>query len=269
MLRAACGHLTIGDWLLMTQTRVTMLGTGTSFGVPSVACDCAVCTSPDPRNQRDRASVYFEVDGVALLVDTATEFRRQALRHRLRRVDAVLYTHAHADHVGGLDDLRRFCDAGPLACYGSVSTQAAILKRFDYAFQPPAWAGSAPHLEFHPVFGAFRAAGVEVVPVPLRHGGMEVLAFRVGSVAYATDCNEIPPASRDLLRGLDLLILDALRFTPHPTHFTLAESLEVIADLRPRRALLTHISHEIDHATVAASLPAGVELAYDGLQVEV
>jgi phosphoribosyl 1,2-cyclic phosphate phosphodiesterase len=249
--------------------RVTMLGTGTSFGVPSVACDCAVCTSPDPRNRRDRASVYLEVDGVALLVDTATEFRHQALRHRIQRVDAVLYTHAHADHVGGLDDLRRFCDAGPLACYGNLSTQAAILKRFDYAFQPPAWAGSAPHLEFRPIFGPFRAAGVDVVPVPLRHGAMEVLGFRVGNMAYATDCNAVPDESRALLRDLDLLILDALRFTPHPTHFTLPESLAVIADLRPRRTLLTHISHEIDHATVAASLPEGVELAYDGLVVEV
>ena len=248
--------------------RVTMLGTGTSFGVPSVACDCAVCTSPDPRNRRDRASVYLETDGVALLVDTATEFRLQALRQRIRRVDAVLYTHAHADHVGGLDDLRRFSDPGPLPCYGTIATRAALVRRFDYAFQPPAWPGASPSLKFYPVFGPFRAAGVEVVPVPLRHGKMEVLGFRVGSVAYATDCNAVPPASRALLRDLDLLILDALRFTPHPTHFTLPEALEVIADLRPRRALLTHLTHEIDHATVSATLPAGVQLAYDGLVVD-
>ncbi len=249
--------------------RVTMLGTGTSFGVPAVACACPVCTSPDPRNQRDRASIYVELNDVSLLVDTATELRRQALRHRLRRVDAVLFTHAHADHVGGLDDLRRFCEAGPLPCYGNLSTRAALLRRFDYAFQPPAWAGSAPQLEFHAVFGPFIAAGVEVLPVPLQHGSMEVLGFRLDNVAYATDCNGIAPESRALLRGLDLLILDALRFSPHPTHFTLAESLAVIADLRPRRTLLTHIAHEIDHAAVSASLPAGVELAYDGLMVEV
>jgi phosphoribosyl 1,2-cyclic phosphate phosphodiesterase len=249
--------------------RVTILGSGTSFGVPSVACDCPVCTSPDPRNRRDRASIYVETEGVALLVDTATEFRHQALRERIRRVDAVLYTHAHADHVGGLDDLRRFCEPGPLACYGTVATRAAVVRRFDYAFAPPPWPGASPVLEFHPVFGPFRAAGVEVVPVPLRHGGMEVLGFRVGNVAYATDCNGVPPESRALLRDLDLLILDALRFTPHPTHFTLPESLAVVADLRPRRTLLTHMSHEIDHATVSASLPAGVELAYDGLVVEV
>ena len=248
--------------------RVTILGSGTSFGVPSVACDCPVCTSPDPRNRRDRASIYVETDSAALLVDTATEFRHQALRESIRRVDAVLYTHAHADHVSGLDDLRRFCEPGPLPCYGTLATRAAVVRRFDYAFEPPPWPGASPVLEFHPVFGPFRAAGVEVVPVPLRHGDMEVLGFRIGNVAYATDCNAISPESRALLRDLDLLILDALRFTPHPTHFTLPESLEVVADLRPRRTLLTHIAHEIDHATVSASLPAGVELAYDGLVVE-
>ncbi len=221
--------------------RLTILGSGTSFGVPSVACGCPVCTSPDPRNRRDRASIYIETAEAALLVDTATEFRLQALREGIRRVDAVLYTHAHADHVGGLDDLRRFCEAGPLACYGNLATRAALVRRFDYAFQPPPWPGASPSLEFHPVFGPFRAAGVEVVPVPLQHGGMEVLGFRIGNVAYATDCNGVPPASRALLRDLDLLVLDALRFTPHPTHFTLAESLAVVADLRPRRTLLTHI----------------------------
>ncbi|HWP30078.1 MAG TPA: MBL fold metallo-hydrolase [Chloroflexota bacterium] len=249
--------------------RVTMLGTGTSFGVPSVACACAVCTSADPRDRRDRASVLVEVGQATILVDTATEFRHQALRHRLQRLDAVLFTHAHADHVGGLDDLRRFCVRGPLPCYGSLSTRAALLKRFDYAFQAPAWAGAAPELTFYPVFGPFRAAGVEIVPVPLQHGPMEVLGFRFGNVAYATDCNGIPPASRALLRDLDLLILDALRFTPHPTHFTLAESLAVIADLRPRRAVLTHISHEISHTAVSAELPPGVELGYDGMVLEV
>jgi len=248
--------------------RVTMLGTGTSFGVPSVACECAVCLSTDPRNQRTRASIYVEVDNARLLVDTATEFRGQALRHRLRRVDAVLYTHAHADHVGGLDDLRRFADPGPLPCYGDLATGAALLKRFDYAFQPPAWPGAAPHLEFRPIFGPFQAAGLDVVPVPLRHGRMPVLGFRIGPMAYATDCNEVPPEARDLLRDLDLLILDGLRFTPHPTHFTVPEALEVLADLRPRRALLTHMSHEVDHATVSAALPPGVELAYDGLVVD-
>jgi phosphoribosyl 1,2-cyclic phosphate phosphodiesterase len=249
--------------------RVTLLGTGTSFGVPSVACDCAVCTSADPRNRRDRASVYLEVDGAALLVDTATEFRHQALRAGIRRVDAVLYTHAHADHVSGLDDLRRFCEGGPLPCYGEPKTREAIMRRFDYAFAAPPYPGGAPQLTFETVTGPFRAAGQEVIPVPLQHGGMVVLGFRVGGVAYATDCNAIVPESRALLRDLDLLILDALRFTPHPTHFTLPESLAMIAELRPRRALLTHISHEIDHATVAATLPAGVELAYDGLVVEV
>jgi phosphoribosyl 1,2-cyclic phosphate phosphodiesterase len=249
--------------------RITLLGTGTSFGVPSVACPCAVCTSPDPRNQRTRASIYIEADGAALLVDTATEFRLQALRHSIHRVDAVLYTHAHADHISGLDDLRRFAAPGPLPCYGDLATRAGLLKRFDYAFQPPAWPGSAPYLEFRPVFGPLKIAGLTVIPVPLRHGRLTVLGYRIGAMAYATDCNEIPPASRALLQDLDLLILDALRFTPHPTHFTLPEALAVVADLRPRRTLLTHISHEIDHATVSATLPAGVELAYDGLVVEV
>jgi phosphoribosyl 1,2-cyclic phosphate phosphodiesterase len=249
--------------------RVTMLGTGTSFGVPSVACECPVCTSSDPRNHRDRASVYLETDRAAILIDTATEFRLQALRHRIGRVDAVLYTHAHADHVGGLDDLRRFCERGPLPCYGDAGTRDAIVRRFDFAFEPPSYPGGAPQLEFHTVNGPFHAAGEEVIPVPLRHGGMTVLGFRLGGFAYATDCNEIPPESRVLLRGLDLLILDALRFTPHPTHFTLPEALAMIEELQPRRALLTHIAHEIDHAAVAATLPPAVELGYDGLIVEV
>lgn len=249
--------------------RVTMLGTGTSFGVPSLACDCAVCTSSDPRNHRTRASIYIETDRAAVLVDTATELRLQALRARVRRVDAVLFTHAHADHIGGLDDLRRFADPGPLRCYGDLPTRAALLRRFDYAFQPPAWPGAAPHLEYEPVFGPFRIADQLVVPFELPHGGQSVLGYRLGAMAYATDCNGVPAAARERLRGLDLLILDGLRFTPHPTHFTVPEALAVIEDLRPRRAVLTHLSHEVDHATVSATLPSGVELAYDGLTLDV
>jgi phosphoribosyl 1,2-cyclic phosphate phosphodiesterase len=253
--------------------RVIFLGTGTSHGVPAVGCTCAVCRSDDPRNHRSRPSALVAHGERSILIDTAPELRLQALRHHLRRVDAVLFTHAHADHVAGLDDLRSFNflqGGGPIPCYGNAHTMADIARRFHYALNvPPALAGSVPHITCHVVDGAFDLFGLSIVPVPIYHGRLLVYGYRLGDFAYVTDCNAIPPASMDLLRGLDVLVIDALRYTPHPTHFTIPEALDVIAQLRPRRAYLTHITHEVDHATTSHELPPGVELAYDGLTVTV
>ena len=251
--------------------RLTFLGTGTSHGVPVIGCSCAVCTSPDPRNQRTRSSALIEVDGRAFLIDTATELRLQALANGVRRVDAVLYTHFHADHTAGLDDLKAFNAAlgGPLPVYGDAPTGQDLRQRYGFAFAGTPWLGAIPHLVFHEVDGPLDVCGVPVVPVPLIHGRIRATGWRIGGLAYLTDCNGIPEPSRRLLAGLDVLVLDALRWRPHPTHFSIPEALAVVAALRPRRAYLPHLTPEVDHATTSARLPPGVELAHDGLVVEV
>ena len=251
--------------------RVTMLGTGTSHGVPVIACRCPVCRSDDPRNKRTRASAAIQSDDATLLLDTATEMRLQVLRSGIERVDAVLYTHFHADHVGGLDDLKAFNAVlnGPLPCFGNASTEASLRERYAFAFAGTPWIGAIPHLTFRVVEEPFELLGLELTPIPLYHGRIMSCGWRIGDVAYLTDTNGIPPDSLELLRGLELMIVDALRYRPHPTHFSVREALEVIAALRPRRALLTHVNHDIEHATLNAELPDGVEVAYDGQVVDV
>ncbi len=250
--------------------RVTMLGTGTSHGVPMIGCGCAVCRSDDPRNKRTRASAAVQANGVTLLLDTATELRIQALREGIGRVDAILYTHFHADHVSGLDDVKAFNAVlgGPMPCFGNASTERSLRERYRFAFEPVPFVGAIPQLRYQVVDEPFRLFGLDLVPVPLQHGGIVACGWRVGDVAYLTDTNGIPASSKPLLQGLELMIVDALRYRPHPTHFSVGEALEAIAELRPRRALLTHVSHDLDQATVEAELPAGVRLAYDGLVVE-
>lgn len=252
--------------------RVTVLGSGTSSGVPVVGCRCPVCTSPDPRDQRTRASVAIELPGGTVLIDTSTDLRAQALRHGLARVDAVLYTHAHADHLHGVDDLRPFCLGrdGPLPCYANPDTLARLRAYLGYIFdpdrEPESW---RPLLGLHEVAGPFELLGQRVVPVPLWHGRTPVLGYRLGGFAYLTDANRIPEGSWPLLEGLELLMLDALRPKPHPTHFSLDEATGVIARLAPARAVLTHLAHQVAHATASAGLPPGVSLAHDGLVLEV
>lgn len=254
----------------MTSLRVTMLGTGTSHGIPVIACGCAVCRSADPRNQRTRASAAIQADGATLLLDTATEMRLQVLRSGLERVDAVLYTHFHADHVSGLDDLKAFNAVlgGPMPCFGNASTEANLRARYGFAFAGTPWIGAIPHITFDVVEEPFELLGLPLTPVPLQHGRIMACGWRVGDVAYLTDTNGIPPASMRLLRGLELMVIDGLRYRPHPTHFSIAEAIEVITALRPRRGLLTHLNHDVDHATLSAQLPPGVEVAYDGQVVE-
>jgi len=254
--------------------RVTFLGTGTSVGVPVITCGCDVCTSDDPRNNRLRAGLLLEWDDdgepVYVLVDTTTDLRQQALRAGLGRVDAVLYTHHHADHVLGLDELRifNFVHRMPIPLYGRRETLDAITRTFAYAFDRKA-RGGVPRLELHPVEEPFDLLGVRVIPVPVDHGRLTISAYRVGDFAYITDCSGIPTAAVAALAGVDVLVIDALRRQPHPAHFTLEEALAQIARIGPKTAYLTHLSHEFDHAALEEELPDGVLVAYDGLILQV
>jgi phosphoribosyl 1,2-cyclic phosphate phosphodiesterase len=250
--------------------RVTMLGTGTSHGVPVIGCGCPVCRSTDPRNKRTRSSAAVQVNGVTLLLDTATEMRLQVLQSGITRVDAVLYTHFHADHVSGLDDLKAFNAVlgGPIPCFGNASTAESLRERYAFAFAGTPWIGLIPDLRFTIAEEPFDFAGVSLTPVPLQHGRIMSCGWRIADVAYLTDTNGIPPDSMRLLQGLGLMVLDGLRFRPHPTHFSIPEALKVIAELKPKRALLTHLTHDVEHASTTAALPAGVELAYDGQVID-
>ncbi|MCG8346498.1 MAG: MBL fold metallo-hydrolase [Chloroflexales bacterium] len=249
---------------------LTFLGTGTSMGVPVIGCNCQVCTSPDRRNQRTRTSALLHIAGQHILIDAGPDFRSQALAAQVRQIDAVLLTHSHFDHIAGLDDLRPLCfGKRVLPIYGSSATLNDVRERFAYAFNSSSVGSTRPLIELLPVSAPFSIGPTQIIPFDIMHGAWTITGYRVGRLGYVTDASSIPAQSRELLRDLDVLALNALRFEPHPTHFSLDQALAVIAELRPRRALLVHMTHGIDHATVSAQLPAGVELAYDGLQVEI
>jgi phosphoribosyl 1,2-cyclic phosphate phosphodiesterase len=258
---------------LTDLARITVLGSGTSHGVPLIGCECATCNSRDPRDQRMRPSIYIELsNGKNLLVDTSTDLRQQALRFNLKSVDAVLYTHSHADHIMGLDELRRFnvLKNGPIVCYADARTWEGLRRTFFYIFENRSQQGGGiPKLETKEIVGPFLVEGTAVMPVPLLHGSTPILGFRLGSFAYLTDCNKIPETSWPLLEGLDTLILDALRHRSHSTHFSISEALDVVVRLKPNRTYLTHICHELPHSETTASLPTDVGLAYDGLSFNV
>jgi phosphoribosyl 1,2-cyclic phosphate phosphodiesterase len=253
--------------------RVTFLGTGTSHGVPMIGCNCATCRSTDPRDRRLRPSIIVDVQGgPVILVDTSTDLRQQALTYGLTRVDAILFTHSHADHVMGMDEVRRFnvMQKSAIRAYADAQTGEDIRQTFRYAFDPPAQkGGGVPQLELATIDGPFDIDGVSITPVPIWHGRRAILGFRFGRFAYLTDCSGIPDESWPLLEGLDVLGIDALRHRPHPTHFSVQEALEAIERIRPGRALLTHICHDLPHAETNRALPSGVELAYDGQEIEV
>jgi len=253
------------------RARVTFLGTGTSHGVPMIGCGCAVCTSDDPRDDRTRPSIYIELPDLSVLVDTATDLRAQALRFRLPRVDAILFTHSHADHVMGLDEVRRYnaIQESSIPCYADGLTANEIRRTFAYIFESRTpRGGGLPRLDLFTLSGEFCLGRTVVTPVPLWHGRRLILGYRIGPFAYLTDCNRIPDETWPLLEGIDLLVLDALRHKPHPTHFSVPEALAVVDRLKPSRAWFTHIAHDLPHAATCARLPEGVDLAYDGLTLE-
>ena len=252
--------------------RVTFLGTGTSTGVPVIGCDCDTCTSGDARDRRWRPSVHLRLDdGLSVLVDASPDLRAQALRFHIDRVDMILLTHSHADHVLGLDDVRiyNFRQGGPIPCYGDGRTLADVRRMFAYVFDPATpRGGGLPQLALWELSGPFSAAGRTFVPIPLRHGTRPVLGYRVGTFAYLTDCSEIPAVSWPLLRGLDVLVLDALRRRPHSTHFNVERAVEAARRIGARRTYFTHMAHDLRHAETCERLPAGMCLAHDGLVLD-
>lgn len=252
--------------------KVTLLGSGTSTGVPVPGCSCAVCTSTDPRNRRCRTSALIERGGRTIVIDTPADFRYQALRRRLERVDAVLYTHAHADHIFGIDDLRSFSfrRREAIPCYGSAATVARLRHTFAYIFEDDDHPGGGkPRIELEEIDGPFELFGERVVPIPVLHGRMTVFGYRFGRFAYVTDCSEIPSPSFERLAGVEALVLGALRYRPHPTHFTIDQACAAAERIGARRVWLTHLNHEVDHTALERPLPEGIELAYDGLTFEV
>jgi phosphoribosyl 1,2-cyclic phosphate phosphodiesterase len=261
--------------LLTTDIRgqMVVLGTGTSVGVPAIGCGCDVCRSTNPRNRRTRCSVILGLPEGNLLIDTSPDVRQQLLREEIGIVHSVLYTHEHADHVFGLDDLRlmQFYLGGPVPLYCEPAVEARIRKSYDYAFAPPSGlhTGAVPQLAFRRIgLEPFDVLGERVVPVRLNHGWrFDVLGFRVGNVAYCTDVNAIPPQSMERLQGLDVLLLDALRPRGHATHFSLEEAIEVARALAPGQTYFTHMSHELEHDATNSMLPPGMKLAYDGLRI--
>lgn len=256
-----------------SPVEVIVLGTGTSHGVPMIGCTCSVCTSNDPRDRRTRTSIFVRMGDQRILVDTATELRIQCIAHGIDRVDAVLYTHHHADHVTGLDDVRRFnwIMRQPLQCYGSERTLANLRQMFLYAFEhAPDSPHSRPELELNTIGDdPFTVGGETVVPVPLLHGSLPVLGFRFGDFAYCTDCSHIPDESLALLGGLEVLILEAVRRTPHPAHFNVEQAVKMASVIGARQTYFTHIAHQLGHEVTNRELPEGMALAYDGLQFSV
>lgn len=253
------------------QGKLTFLGSGTSTGVPTVGCDCAVCTSTDPRDTRLRPSVLLSYGGHQVVIDTTPDFRAQALRAGLKNLDAVLYTHSHADHIMGMDDIRpfNFGKTEPLPVYGDEHVIADLRRVFQYVFENHSPESAIPRIAVHVLTSSVTLFGVTFEPLAVMHGRLPVTAWRFGSNAYVTDFSDIPEPTLERLQRLDLLILDALRHRPHPTHSHLANSLALVERLQPRRALFTHMCHDLGHAETEAQLPPGVRLAYDGLTVEV
>ena len=249
--------------------KVTILGSGTSTGVPMVGCRCAACSSDDPRDRRTRASLLIRHNDRNILVDTSTDLRLQALREQIMYIDAVLFTHSHADHVNGIDDLRgfHFLHKEIVPCYASPETFTTLLNGFSYIFNVHEGSGYTPLLKPLYVSEPFELFGLRVIPIPLQHGNVTALGYRIGDFAYLTDCNAIPVTSQPLLEGLDILIIDGLRWKSHPFHFNIEAAIAAVAALKPRRTILTHLSHDVLYAD-RVKLPPGIEFAYDGMEFD-
>ena len=251
--------------------KLTFLGTGTSTGVPILGCRCPVCLSPDSHDKRTRPSLLLEFEGRVVVIDTAPDFRFQALREQIERVDALVFTHAHADHVLGLDDVRPyyFKQRQPIPLYADERCMRDLERMFPYIFNHDYPYGGILRIEPRLIAASFELWGERMTPLPVVHGQLPVLGFRFRRAAYVTDFSVIPEPTLAMLEGLDLLILDSLRREPHPTHSSLDQSLALVERLKPARALFTHIAHEMGHESTNALLPPHVRLAYDGLKVEV
>jgi phosphoribosyl 1,2-cyclic phosphate phosphodiesterase len=253
--------------------RVTFLGTGTSTGIPVIGCRCRVCTSPNPKNARLRQSVLLEVNGQYGLIDTTPDLRLQLLGHPIPRLDFILFTHSHSDHLMGLDDIRpfNFRQRESIDAYANANTAKAIRRAFGYIWDATTQVGGGkPQLDLHEIEQPFTHAGIEIIPIPVTHGEWTILGFRIGAFAYITDTNGIPPESRCLLEGIEVLALDGLRPAPtHPTHFTIAQAVACAKEIGARQTWIIHLAHEVEHDEVEAMLPDGVRLAYDGLALDV
>jgi phosphoribosyl 1,2-cyclic phosphate phosphodiesterase len=253
------------------KAMLTVLGSGTSMGVPTIGCDCAVCCSPDPRDQRTRPSILVQFEGRSILIDSTPDFRAQAIREHIRHLDAVLYTHTHADHILGIDDLRPLSyqhKPNKLPLYAKPEAAEFIRTMFRYIFDANYKYGGLPRVELNSITGPVELFGARFEPVPVIHGEAEIYGYRFGSAAYLTDHSEIPEASYAKLADLDVLFLDALRHTPHPTHSTVEKSLSIVERVKPRRTFFTHICHDLPHEQTNAALPANVRLSYDGMKLE-
>ncbi|HET7602216.1 MAG TPA: MBL fold metallo-hydrolase [Gemmatimonadales bacterium] len=256
--------------------RLRFLGTGTSFGIPQVGCDCQVCHSADARDQRSRSAALVEQDDIAVLIDTPPELRLQLIRAQVRKLDAVLYTHEHADHIAGIDDLRAFSvqSGQPLPVYGPPETVSRLARAYEYIFDDdvqPVAGTSKPRLQARALEAGRTTviAGLPVVPLELFHGAMRVFGYRIGPLAYITDVKSVPPAVYPALQDVQVLVLNALWWRPHPTHLSIPEAIAVAQQVGAPRTFLTHLTHETGHAALAAALPPGIAPAYDGLVVEV
>jgi len=248
-----------------------VLGSGTSMGVPTIGCDCAVCQSADPHDRRTRPSVLLEYNGKFVLIDSTPDFREQAIREQIRQLDAVLYTHTHADHILGIDDLRPLSyrhRPNKLPLYAKPEAVDFLRSMFRYIFDADYKFGGLPLVDLHPIDGPLELFGARFEPIKVIHGENEIFGFRFGSAAYLTDHSEVPEASLEQLRDLDILFLDALRRKPHPTHSTVDNSLRIVEQLQPKRAFFTHICHDLPHEATNATLPANVRLAYDGMKLD-
>jgi phosphoribosyl 1,2-cyclic phosphate phosphodiesterase len=256
----------------MPDVTITVLGSGTSMGVPTLGCDCKVCTSSDARDNRLRPSIMLEYQGRTVLIDTTPDFRQQALRARIGRIDAILFTHSHADHIMGLDDVRplNLRQKGEIPIYGSTETLETIQGAFRYIFENANPESAIPRLSLNPLtFGGVELFGLHFTPILLHHGRSYVYGYRFGNAAYLTDHSVIPDESLAKLRNLDVLFLDALRHKPHPTHTSVSQALAYVEQISPKRAFFTHISHDLPHEDTESRFPARVRLAYDGLRIQV
>jgi len=251
-------------------SKALLLGSGTSTGVPTIACTCPTCLSDDPRDKRLRPSLLYQSDTTTIVFDTSSDFRTQMLRYGVTALDAIVFTHHHFDHIGGFDDIRPynfFSGGKPLPLYLMKETLTALQTTFPYAFgKVEQLGGGVPIVETHTITeNSFLVQDIEILPIPMYHGSMRVNGYRIGNFAYCTDTNYIPDTSLELLMDLDVLVLDALRYEPHPTHFTIDQAIEIVKKLQPRKTYFTHIAHQVKHAE--CQLPDGIELGYDGLEI--